>query len=139
MLVLHLEKLSRRFNFHFVLMPVVVFGASLLLASTISGQTITGAISGTVVDPNGANVPGATITLTNDQNNDKREQPTNEAGLFRFPSVQPGVYTLKIEHAGFETLQRTKVVLSANENLALGDLMLKTGQVTETVTIASEG
>ena len=110
MLVSPLKKLSRHLNFNFMLMMVVVFGASLLLASTISGQTITGAISGTVVDPNGANVPGATITLTNDQNNDKREQPTNEAGLFRFPSVQPGVYTLKIEHAGFETLQRTKVV-----------------------------
>ena len=61
MLVLHLEKLSRRFNFHFVLMPVVVFGASLLLASTVFGQTITGAISGTVVDPNGANVPGLNV------------------------------------------------------------------------------
>jgi hypothetical protein len=139
MSVVHLNQLSRHFNFHFTLMAVVVFGASLLLASTVFGQTITGAISGIVVDPNGANVPGATITLTNDQTNDKREQPTNESGLFRFASVQPGVYTLRVEHAGFETLQRTRVVLSANENLALGDLTLKTGQVTETVTIASEG
>src|SRR5439155_9617849 len=39
----------------------------------------------------------------------------------------------------FETLLRTKVVLSANEGLALGDIALKTGQVTETVTVASEG
>src|ERR1041385_8307033 len=138
MLVPHREKLSR-FNLNFAVGLVIVIGASLLLASTASGQTITGAISGAVIDPNGAKVPGATITLTNDQTNDKREQPTNDAGLFRFASVQPGVYTLKIEHAGFETLQRTKVVLSANENLALGDLTLKTGQVTETVTITSEG
>src|SRR5882724_6004610 len=109
------------------------------LSSNAFGQTITGAISGTVTDPNGANVPGATITLTNDQTHDQRDQSTNDAGRFSFASVKPGVYTLRVEHAGFETLLRTKVVLSANESLALGDLALKTGQVTETVTISSEG
>ena len=64
---------------------------------------------------------------------------TNEAGRFSFASVQPGVYTLKIEHQGFEKLLRTKIFLSANESLALGDMALKTGQLTETVTITSEG
>src|SRR5215471_21037702 len=138
MSVLHPGKSPRCIKFGFLLV-IVVMSVNSWLPLTVSGQTITGAVSGTVIDPNGANVPGATVTLTNDQTNDKREQPTNESGRFRFASVQPGVYTLRIEHAGFETLQRTKVVLSANEDLALGDLSLKTGQVTETVTITSEG
>jgi hypothetical protein len=77
--------------------------------------------------------------LTNDQTKDQRNSSTNEAGRFSFASVKPGVYTLKIEHQGFEKLLRTKIFLSANESLALGDMALKTGQLTETVTITSEG
>src|SRR5437870_13096308 len=111
----------------------------MLLSLSAAAQTVTGTISGTVVDPNGAVVAGATVTLTNDQTNEKRDLTTNESGRFSFASVQPGVFTVRIEHQGFETLLRTKVVLSANEGLALGELSLRTGQVTETVTVTSEG
>ena len=114
-------------------------GIVLLLSASAYSQSITGTISGTVIDQNGAAVPAADITLTSTQTNDQRNQPTNESGRFSFAFVQPGVYTLKIEHQGFETLLRTKVVLSANEVLALGDISLRTGQVTETVTVASQG
>src|SRR5437870_7335577 len=123
---------------HWLTLALVLFAAMLL--STLSfGQTVTGTISGVVTDPNGAIVAGANITLENDQTKDKRDKVSNESGRFNFVSVQPGVYTLKIEHQGFETLLRTKVILSANETLALGGLPLKTGQVTETVTVQSEG
>src|SRR5439155_14242450 len=109
------------------------------ISSPVFAQTVTGTISGTVTDPNGAVVAGANVALINDQTAEKRDQPTNESGRFSFASVQPGVYALRIEHQGFETLLRTKVVLSANEALALGELPMKTGQVSETVTIQSEG
>ena len=99
----------------------------MLLSLSAAAQTVTGTISGTVVDPNGAVVAGATVTLTNDQTNEKRDLTTNESGRFSFASVQPGVFTVRIEHQGFETLLRTKVVLSANEGLALGELSLRTG------------
>ncbi|HYW69430.1 MAG TPA: carboxypeptidase-like regulatory domain-containing protein, partial [Pyrinomonadaceae bacterium] len=109
-------------------------------AATLSlGQSVTGTISGVVLDPNGAVVPGAAVTLVKNETNDKRSQQSNESGRFNFASLQPGVYSVKIEHAGFESLLRTNVVLSANEDLALGDINLKTGQVTETVTVSSEG
>src|SRR5439155_235989 len=113
----------------------VVLGlwAAIMISSPAFAQSVTGNISGSVTDPNGAVVAGASVTLVNDQTKDKRDQVTNDSGRFNFASVQPGVYTLRIEHAGFETLLRTKVVLSANEGLALGDIALKTGQVTERV------
>src|SRR6266571_565608 len=119
----------------------LLFGliTSILLSSPVVAQTVTGTISGSVTDPNGAVVAGANVTLINDQTNDKRDQATNESGRFSFASLQPGNYTLRIEHQGFETLLRTKVVLSANEDLALGEIAMKTGQVTETVTVQSEG
>ena len=119
----------------------LLFGllAAVLLTSSAIAQTVTGTISGTIVDPNGAVVAGASVGLVSDQTKDKRDQLTNESGRFSFASVQPGMYTLKIEHQGFETLLRTKVVLSANENLTLGEISLNTGQVSETVTVTSEG
>src|SRR5689334_20433793 len=83
------------------------------IGSAALAQSVTGSISGVVLDPNGAVVPGAEVTLVKDQTNDKRNQPTNEAGRFNFASLQPGVYTLKIEHQGFETMLRTRIVLSA--------------------------
>src|SRR5438874_6597075 len=112
---------------------------AIIISSPVFAQTVTGTISGTVTDPNGAVVAGANVALINDQTYEKRDQVTNDAGRFDFASVQPGVYTLRIGHAGFETLLRTKIVLSANEGLALGELALKTGQVSETVTVQSEG
>lgn len=120
-------------------MLVLALLTALALGSYAFAQSVTGTISGTVTDPNGAVVGGANVTLVNDQNKDQRDQVTKEAGRFYFASLQPGTYTLKIEHAGFETSLRTKIVLSANEDLALGDLTMKTGQVTETVTVASVG
>jgi hypothetical protein len=119
-------------------LALAVFTVLVLVPAAFS-QSVTGSISGVVTDPNGAVVPGAEVTLVKDQTNDKRDQPTNESGRFNFASLQPGVYTLRIEHQGFETMLRTKIVLSANEDLALGDLGLRTGQVSETVTVASEG
>src|SRR5437773_177059 len=113
--------------------------AMFCLGTPVVGQTVTGTISGTVVDPNGAVVAGANITLLNEQTKDKRHQVTNESGRFTFASSQPGIYSVKIEHEGFETLLRKNVVLSANEALALGDIPMRTGQVTETVTVTSEG
>src|SRR5262245_42622445 len=113
--------------------------ATLFLSPAGMAQSVSGSISGIVTDPNGAVVPGANVTLIGEQTGDKRDQATNESGRFSFAAVQPGPYSIKIEHQGFETLLRKKVILSANEALALGEFALKTGQVTETVTVQSEG
>src|SRR5262249_45342772 len=56
-----------------------------------------------------------------------------------FSSVQPGPYTVKVELPGFQTIEQKNVVLSANENLTLGELVLRPGAVSETVTITATG
>src|SRR4030095_5092051 len=70
---------------------------------------------------------------------EERNATVGEDGRFTFASVQPGVYTLRIEKQGFQAREQTGVVLSANENLALGDLRLQPGQISETVSVTSEG
>src|SRR2546426_322928 len=110
-----------------------------LLASAALAQSITGSVSGTITDPNGGIIAGASITLVNDQTKSERNVTTNDAGRFDFAALQPGVYTIKVEHQGFQTLLKQNVVLTANESLALGEVRLQPGQLSETVTVTSEG
>jgi hypothetical protein len=113
--------------------------ASMLLSTAAVAQTVTGTISGIVTDTNGAAVPGASVTLVGDLKGDARTLTTNDAGRFSFTAVQPGAYAVKIEQKGFQTLEQKSVVLSANENLALGEMKLQPGQLAEMVTVTSQG
>lgn len=111
-----------------------------LIASGLSrAQTVTGTISGTVVDDSDHAIAGATVTLFNAKTGDKRTITTNESGAFSVAALQPDVYTVKVENRGFRVLERQNVVLSANENLALGRIVLRVGELTETVTTVAEG
>ena len=113
---------------------------TLLLSLTLlNGQTITGSVSGAIVDAAGAFVPGANVTITSDKTGQSRTSVSNDEGRFNFAALQPGSYSVKIERPGFQTLEQKGVILSANENLALGDLRLQAGQVSETVSVTSEG
>src|SRR5689334_4413146 len=115
-----------------------LFIIQLLVISGLA-QSVTGSVTGIVTDSNGGVVPNAKVTLVSVQVGNQRNVNTNEDGRFSFVAVQPGAYTVKIEHQGFQTLLRQNTVLSANENLALGELMLTTGNVNETVTVQGEG
>jgi hypothetical protein len=109
------------------------------LCGPVMAQSITGTVSGTVVDASGKALVGAKVTLTNERTGAARVGASNEQGDFIFPTLQPGVYTIKIEHAGFRSYQRTNNVLSANEVLALGNLTMEVGQLAEVVTTVAEG
>src|SRR5439155_10139068 len=112
---------------------------SLIFAFTIQAQSVTGSISGTVTDSAGGVIPNATVTIIHEQTGDSRNVTTNEEGRFLFSAIQPGLYTVKIEHTGFQTLKRTKTPLTANENLAIGEMALTAGNVNETVIVNSSG
>jgi hypothetical protein len=109
------------------------------LGGAARSQTITGTITGTVTDASGGVLPGAVVTLLSEKTGESRNTTANEEGRFSFAAVQPGTYTLRVEQKGFQTLERKGTVLSANENLALGEIPLQTGQVSETVVVTSAG
>ncbi len=118
-----------------VLTLMVILGISL----PVSAQTVTGTISGVVVDMAGQAVAGASVTITDARTGSARSATSNQEGDFSFAALQPGVYTVKIERQGFRGLSRTNNILSANEHLALGKLALEVGALTETVTTVAEG
>jgi hypothetical protein len=111
----------------------------MFLCGLAMAQSVTGTVSGTVVDASGKVIAGANVTLTNEQTASARVGVTNEEGDFTFAALQPGVYKIKIEHAGFRSYQRTSNILSANEVLALGKLTLEVGNLTEVVTTVAAG
>src|SRR6476619_1795138 len=109
------------------------------LAASAPAQSITGSISGVVTDGTRGLIVGASVTLHSDQTGAERTATTGEDGRFSFAALQPGSYSLLVEQSGFQRLDRKNAVLTANESLALGNLSLQAGQVTETVTVTGEG
>src|SRR5580698_5115071 len=87
-----------------------VFIAGLLLAGlffclSAFGQNASGTLTGTVLDPSGAVIPGASVTMKNDASGDERRTVSNNDGFFSINAVQPGDYTVTIKAQGFEQYQ----------------------------------
>src|SRR6266545_2712499 len=99
----------------------------------------TGTISGTVVDAQGAAIPGATLTLTDERTVTARTTVSDGRGEFAFRSVPPGTYSLKAELAGFRSFEKRNNVLNASSALDLGKITLPIGNLTEVITVESTG
>jgi hypothetical protein len=79
---------------------------ALMLAAIALAQTSTSSISGTVTDPSGGVVPGANVTLTNEGTGIANVQKTTAAGVYSFPSLPVGTYSVQVEMKGFRTVRR---------------------------------
>ncbi|HEY3444316.1 MAG TPA: carboxypeptidase regulatory-like domain-containing protein [Paludibaculum sp.] len=101
-----------------------------------SAQVLYGSIVGTVEDPTGAVVPGASITLTNPATGATRESQADDQGRYTVPNVQAGLYSLKVTKAGFRSLTRTGVEISIN-TVTRVDAKLEVGQIAEQVTVSA--
>ncbi len=112
--------------------------ALLLSTTTAFAQTTSGSIAGNVNDSQQASVNGATVTISDVSRGFSQTATSDKEGRFVFPSLSPGTYKLTIEAKGFKKLERTGMLLVANDKLALGDLVLEVGGANETVTITAE-
>ena len=77
-------------------------GLTLLLLSVPAFAQTLGTITGEVKDSTGGVVPGATVTVTNKATNATRTTQSNAVGLYDFPALPPGTYTVKSELEGFQ-------------------------------------
>lgn len=111
--------------------------ALLTLVGGMALAQVSGRITGTVVDPSGNIVNKASITLTNVRTGEVTTVATNESGAFVFPTVPPSSYAVQVKAQGYSTLERTGLILNANQTLALGNLQLAVGNVTDTVTVTA--
>jgi len=113
--------------------------ALLLLAqpSVLFAQTTSASVTGSVQDPQGGVLPGVTVTLTSRTQGNVLTAVTDEGGRFVFPIVRPDTYSLQATLQGFKTLERTNLVVNANDKLSAGSLTLEVGNMTEEVTVSS--
>ena len=115
-----------------IMLAIFVTGGSSSVKAQIGGG---GAIEGTITDPGGSIVPGATVTVTNVATGVETSRQTNEAGVYVIPGLSPGEYKVVVTLKGFQTLIQEKVIVDALSKVTV-NLALKVGEVTETVTVS---
>ncbi len=121
----------RKLSFFLIVMTALTIGTI-----TAFGQT-TGSISGSVTDPNGAVVPGAAVTIKGAAGQ-SWSVVTNDAGGYRVPSIQNGLYSVTITAQGFKTATVTNVKVDVGTPVTV-DARLEIGSVGEIVEISSGG
>src|ERR1051326_3991242 len=112
--------------------------AVLFAVSSACAQSTAGTISGRVVDPSGATIAGAEVHVINQVDKNTRTFTTTSTGDFLFPNLDPGTYTITAKAAGFKSAEKKDVTLFASDRLAIGDLKLEVGAITETVEITAQ-
>ena len=110
---------------------------SLSWSSVAAAQIRSATITGTVVDPQKAIVPGATVVITNEATNVSAEFVTTDAGLFTAPLLQAGTYTVTVTLSGFATFKRSGIAVGATETTRV-TVELTVSQLGETVNVTAE-
>ncbi len=120
---------------HFTLLLLGVC-FTVVTITTASAQSITsGDVTGTVTDPSGAALPNAAVTLTNVNTNATRNTVTNQQGSYRFAFVPSGPYSVTVKATGFQSAQRTGIVVTAGQPTT-ADLKLALAASTQTVEVS---
>src|SRR5579864_5613198 len=129
----------RRHDYRTALLPLLMVCFYLCLSAiSLRAQNASGTLTGTVADPSGAVVPGATVIMKNDLSGDERRTVANNDGFFSINAVQPGDYTVTIKAQGFESYERPGVHFDVGDKRNLSNIALKVGAATDTVTVSAE-
>src|SRR5882672_4276262 len=118
------------------MISIIRYTLFFLMTGVALAQTGSSRITGTITDVSGALVPGATVTARNEATGVTYTQTTTEAGLYGFPSLPVGSYTVSVALQGFKTTSKTGNILEINTPLVI-NLSLEVGGVTETVEVAA--
>ena len=121
----------------FLLSFVVLVAVAMSLTGELQAQTL-GEITGVVSDSTGAVIVGAKVTATNTGTNAARTAVTNDSGIYSFPAMQPGAYTLKVEMAGFKSFNETGIRLQVQQTARI-DVAMEVGEVTQTIEVSGGG
>lgn len=119
------------------ILSALIMALALAAPAFAQSQAVNGTIEGTVVDDQGAVLPGVVVTVSNLDTGATRSVVTNESGLFRAPLLPLGTYRVSAELQGFRTYEQTGVTLTAGRT-AVVDVKMSVGAVEETVTVTAD-
>lgn len=111
--------------------------ALFVLVSNLVWAQATATFNGRVTDESGLAIPGATVTATNTATGVTRTTVTNDSGLYSLPALQPSVYDIDVELAGFQPASRRAVTLTTDTALTI-DFTLRVAAVAETLTVTGQ-
>lgn len=121
-------------GFSLLLLLLCVAGACSL---PLHAQTVQGVITGTVTDPTGAVVPGATVTITNTGTDIAQTTTTGNNGTYRFPLVPPGTYTIEVKSGSFSTSRANSVLVQASQTVSF-DFKLQVAQASQVIEVSEQ-
>src|SRR6185312_13686507 len=127
------EKIMKSPRFWFAFILCVCFTTFSLLPAGAQSTIATGSIQGTVTDPNGAVVPNAAVTITNQATGQTTKFTSSSSGTYASGALIPGEYEVRVEAKGFQTQVLTVPVQVGN--IASGSAKLTLGQSTEVVEV----
>jgi hypothetical protein len=113
---------------------VLVAAAALIFCDTAFSQSQTGSLSGSVLDANDAAVPGAAVEARENNTGVTAHTVSSDAGVYVFPNLPPGIWTIAAEKPGFKKLVRSDIQIFIAERQAL-DLHLEIGDVKQSVEV----
>jgi len=113
----------------------LVFGFSLLLAPAANAQATisSGSIQGTILDPNGASVPTAKVFISSKATGQKINPEVTSSGDYNSGPLLPGVYTIRVDAAGFKAIEKTVTVQVGT--ITSGTISLELGSGSTVVTV----
>src|SRR5271154_5034321 len=118
---------------------ILICIATLLFAAGGNAQIAgTGSIQGTIQDATGAVIPNASVTITNDSTQVHRVGQSDGSGVYSFPNIDIGKYTVVVTASGFQTYQRTGVVLEVGSSIAI-NVSMTIGESDQKVEVQSQG
>ena len=126
---------------HKVLLRISVLAALLLCLPQLrlhAQAAGTASIQGSVVDPTGAVLPGATVSLVNNETQIKRTATSDSSGQYTFPNVPVGTYSLTVTATGFRTYVQTNIVLEVGSSIAI-NVNMAVGTNDQRVEVKAEG
>jgi hypothetical protein len=109
----------------------------LTTASALGQGSTTATVRGTIQDPTGGVIPGATVTIINVGTKGVNTTVSDDRGQYLFAGLFPGTYDLRVELSGFKAYERTAISLSPNDNRGI-DVRLEVGQQNETITVTGQ-
>lgn len=127
--------MGRSLSFTRCFTPAFVLITFLCFCSMGAHAQFRASLRGTVTDPQGAEVPGATVTLTNNATGQRMVATSDANGIYQFNALGPAPYSLTAEHAGFKRKSLDNVQIIPEQLNSL-NLQLELGAVEETVTVS---
>src|SRR5882724_8076604 len=119
------------------LVVFLVFGLAILGVAPANAQVSKGSISGSVTDPQGASVGGASVKAVSKDTNQSYDTETDSSGLFRLSLLPPGTYRLEVAKQGFRKVVFDSIDVSVGADRGLAPVKLEIGGVSETIEVSA--